>query len=80
MSVELQWGLPPGRPVANYRGRTQGFVALLKERPGEWAVYPYAVGRGTSSSIYAKVHVGTQWCRRGEHLYARWIGLNGEYK
>ena len=75
----IEWAEPPAieyrRPAL---GRTQRFVAVIKTRPGEWAVYkrtPYRV----AVSQYVKGYPGTQWSTRqtgpGEYTtYARWVG------
>lgn len=77
---EIVWAAPPdlirGRTFA---GKTKRFVEALKERPGEWALYPTTVSSASTASNYKKQHPGTEWTSRTRpdgraDLYARWVG------
>lgn len=66
-------------------GRRFEFVAELKKRPGEWAVYElpnHATSsvRTSSASSMKKQFPGVEACVRGGVVYARWVGKNGGVK
>lgn len=77
---EIEWEEPP--PIKRDRrvpGKTQRFIAALRERPGEWAVYrrDHSTAPAGKYSKYPDV----QWSVRKNDtdpptwtLYARWVG------
>lgn len=77
---EFEWEIP--EPTTNNnagpRRRSMRFVAQLRTRPGEWAVYT----RDWKSSGVTNMgthHPGTEWTTRGNGngtwtVYARWVG------
>ena len=59
-------------------GKVQRFVAVLQQRPGEWAIYPHTVATW-SVSMYRAKYPGVEWTVRKRpdnryDVYGRWIG------
>lgn len=86
LEVNIQWGAPPPKrgPGRRNGGRTFRFVQVLKQRPGQWAKYPWKVKGSGTGVLNAKRYAGTEWTTRScgngfFELYGRWIGENGEF-
>lgn len=78
--------LPPAS-FGRRSGKGKQFVELLKTRPGEWAVYRITPTRWQAHSVYRGMYPGTDWATRKTNgknkkwtVYARWVGLNGEFE
>lgn len=74
--IEFVDSLPEG---ASGKGRMQRFVAALKERPGEWAIYDRkpkdrSSGFNNTTSMLRSYGAETAWRTIGDEkiLYGRW--------
>lgn len=78
---EMVWREPPERKSAGGpHGRLGRFVAALRERPGEWALYPHFAGHRVAVTFNRKQYPGTEWTSRSRgdgtyELYGRWVGV-----
>lgn len=79
-TLKMVWKEPP--PAKRGRGRSTrlaAFVAALKERPNEWAVYRTDATNASPVTQFGKKFKGTEWTSRKQpnglfHIYARYIG------
>lgn len=82
--MNIEWETPPNNDRGGrYANKTQRFVAALKERPGEWAVYSRTYKAGTSQSLRKACGPGVEFTVRRNPdyadtrlhtVYGRWIG------
>lgn len=74
--MTIQWETPPERGGTAGRGKSQRFVAQLKERPGEWAIYPHPVAYPTQAGAHLRKFGCETAVRTGNdgvvRLYVRW--------
>ena len=78
MTAEIIWQTPP---VRTGRGRAPGaaaaFVAALKERPGEWAIYPNSDNSAMATTLKRRYGVETTVRKQPDgkfNIYVRWNG------
>ncbi|MBA3580617.1 MAG: hypothetical protein H0W42_11595 [Gemmatimonadaceae bacterium] len=78
---EIVWCDPPAAEShRSHYGAVQRFVALLKERPEVWALYPNDIAAGATAVVQNRQrYPGTEWIHRPRpdgrsDLYARWTG------
>jgi len=84
MSAVVWQDPPPPKRGHGTRGAQAEFVAQLKTRPGEWAVYPRLVTSAQGAQTrqrYRGVEVTLRFAGsftpaggRQFHMYCRWIG------
>ena len=77
MNTAIEW-LPDSVPVPKLTGygRTQRFVEGLRDKPGEWAKFPFEVHDvRTLLRKYPRRYPGTEWAVNTDGiLTVRWIG------
>lgn len=82
--MDIVWKNPPLHP--GRRSFRKEFVEALKQRPGEWGVYPKELTNNSKSAVVIgnrKAFPGTEWtwgpAESGDEskvsLYARWVGV-----
>lgn len=78
-AIRMTWKNPP--PAQRGRGATKlrVFVAALKERPNEWALYRTDAPNAATVSANTSRYAGTEWTSRKQpngkfHIYGRYIG------
>lgn len=82
--TKIKWASPPAKrtPVGKAKGaqgKTQRFVAALKKRPNQWAIYKEKCSNGVIVSSAKKTFPETEWTARKDEngtftIYARYIG------
>jgi hypothetical protein len=83
VSEAIEWEQPPDREGG--KGKAKKFVAALRSRPGEWAVYRRGLtpGQASNSADYLKKAYGVETASRSSSggtstVYARYVSGSGE--